>query len=187
MNPSNDPELNAVTSAEQIETAKWTRYLPEAFGIREAVRHSKYRWCAREAAMWGIATGTAMTLHRFRMQSKRRFASNVGFASLMVVYVGSYYFCVKKRDYKERMIELMMKLNSFEHALNMPQQQPIDDHHPFVRPVDENETEQQQAIPERQYVAHLPERKEWQGQLPTQAASDVFEALPTNNDRHHKS
>ena len=31
-----------------LETAKWTRYLPETFGIREAVRQSSYRWCVRE-------------------------------------------------------------------------------------------------------------------------------------------
>ena len=86
---SNNPEFNAVTSADQIETAKWTRYLPEALGIRDSVQQSKYRWCAREAGMWGIATGTAMTMHRFRMQSRKQFAVNVGFASFMVVYVGS--------------------------------------------------------------------------------------------------
>ena len=45
-----------------LETAKWTNNLPEAFGFREAIRASSYRWCAREAGMWGIATGTAMTL-----------------------------------------------------------------------------------------------------------------------------
>jgi len=45
-----------------LETAKWTRYLPEAFGIQEAVRQSSYRWCVREGGMWGIATGTAMSL-----------------------------------------------------------------------------------------------------------------------------
>ena len=175
---SSNPELNAVTAADQIETAKWTRYLPEAFGIREAVRQSKYRWCVREAAMWGIATGTAMTLHRFRMRSPTQFATNVGFGSLMVVYLGSYYFCVKRRDYKEQMIELMMKLNSFEHALNMPQQTPVDEHHPFVRPVadnDKNSGRDDSVVPtERQYVAHLPERKEWQKQLPTQEAAQVF-------------
>ena len=33
---------------ESRETATWTRYLPEAFGIREAVRKSPYRWCTRE-------------------------------------------------------------------------------------------------------------------------------------------
>jgi hypothetical protein len=166
-----DPSQNALTTADQIETAKWTRFLPEAFGIRESVRSSKYRWCVREAAMWGIATGTTMTLHRFRMQSRRQLAANVGFASLMAVYVGSYYFCVKRRDYRERMIELMMQLNSFDHALNMPQQPPVDEIHPFVRPEGEEDTA---AVPARQYVAHLPERKEWQSQVPTQEASQVF-------------
>lgn len=174
-----NPELNAVTSADQIETAKWTRFLPEAFGIREAVRQSKYRWCVREAGMWGIATGTAMALHRIRMQSPRQFTANVGFGTLMVVYVGSYYFCVKRRDYREEMIELMMKLNSFEHALNMPQQPPVDENHPFVRPV-EGDAE---AVPaERQYVAHLPERKEWQKQLPTQDASQVFQPVASDDN-----
>ena len=139
-----------------------------------AVRASKYRHCVREAAMWGIATGTAMTLHRLRMHSRRQFAANVGFASLMVVYIGSYYFCVKKRDYREKMIELMMKLNSVEHALNMPQQVPIDDEHPFVRPLRDDEDARNSVVPERQYVANLPERKEWQRQVPSQEASDVF-------------
>jgi hypothetical protein len=45
-----------------LETAQWTRYLPKAFGIQEAVRQSSYRWCVREGGMWGIATGTAMSL-----------------------------------------------------------------------------------------------------------------------------
>lgn len=180
-----NPEINAVTSPEQIETAKWTRYLPEAFGIREAVRQSKYRWCVREAAMWGLATGTAMTLHRFRMHSKTQFAANVGFGSCMMVYVGSYYFCVKRRDYKEQMIELMMKLNSFEHALNMPEQRPVNEHHPFVRPVDSSSSPEDTArtVPDRQYVAHLPERKEWQKQLPTQEASDVFRPAGESNGK----
>jgi hypothetical protein len=34
-----------------LETAKWTRYLPEKFGIREAVRQSSYRWCVREGCV----------------------------------------------------------------------------------------------------------------------------------------
>ena len=34
-----------------LETAKWTRYLPETFGIREAVRKSSYRWCVREGCV----------------------------------------------------------------------------------------------------------------------------------------
>jgi hypothetical protein len=53
-------ETSSVTNSQQqqqqqqqqesdpLETAKWTRYLPETFGIREAVRQSSYRWCVRE-------------------------------------------------------------------------------------------------------------------------------------------
>ena len=53
-----------------LETAKWTQYLPETFGLRESVRASSYRWCVRESGMWGIGTATAMGLHRWRMGSK---------------------------------------------------------------------------------------------------------------------
>ena len=35
-------------TSDPLETAKWTQYLPQAFGIREAVRQSSYRWCVRE-------------------------------------------------------------------------------------------------------------------------------------------
>lgn len=166
-NPSN----NAVTSSEDIETAKWTRHLPEAFGIRAAVQNSPYRWCVRESAMWGIATGTAMTLHRFRMKSRPIFAANVGFTSFFVVYLGSYYFGVKRRDYQQQMIELMMKVNSFEHALNMPEQMPMDEHHPFVEPDVSGKGE---VSAESQYVANIPERKEWQPSTPARDASEVF-------------
>lgn len=166
---------HALTSQNEIETAKWTRYLPEAFGIRKTVQSSKYRWCVRESSMWAISTGTAMTFHRFRMQSPTKFAVNIGFGSLMVVYAGSYYFCVKKRDYREKMIKIMMQLNSFEPAAGMPEQVPYDELHPFVEPA----TDGQSGIPaERQYVANLPERKEWQPQLPTQDADRVFQEVP---------
>ena len=182
----NDSTDYALTSSEQIETAKWTRHLPEAFGIREAVRSSKYRWCVREAALWGIATGTCMMLHRFRMASRPRFATNIGFGSFMAVYVGSYYFCVKRRDYHEHVIELMMKLNSFEHALNMPQQPPVDDKHPFVKPATDNDDDEAAAtiVPQKQYVGHLPERKDWQSPHPTQDAADVFR--PANEQQRPK-
>ena len=49
-------------TAESPETAQWTKYLPEAFGIRENVRNSPFRWCVRESCMWGIATGTTMSM-----------------------------------------------------------------------------------------------------------------------------
>ncbi len=52
-NTNNDGEGNK---------SSWTRILPEAFGIRKAIDESPFRWCVREAALWGVATGTAMGL-----------------------------------------------------------------------------------------------------------------------------
>jgi hypothetical protein len=46
--------------AETDTSTSWTRYLPEAFGIRQSIEDSPFRWCVRESAMWGVATGTAM-------------------------------------------------------------------------------------------------------------------------------
>ena len=42
------PQQQGDDNNDPLETAKWTRYLPETFGIREAVRQSSYRWCVRE-------------------------------------------------------------------------------------------------------------------------------------------
>ena len=69
-NNNNANNNNNVIDHQCLETAKWTKYLPESFGIRESVRSSSYRWCVRESGMWGIATATAMSLHRLRMGSK---------------------------------------------------------------------------------------------------------------------
>ena len=69
-NNSNSNNSNSVI--DPLETAKWTKYLPEFMGIRESVRSSSYRWCVRESGMWGIATATTMSLHRLRMGSKVR-------------------------------------------------------------------------------------------------------------------
>mmetsp|Transcript_32433 Transcript_32433/g.67650 ORF Transcript_32433/g.67650 Transcript_32433/m.67650 type:complete len:176 (-) Transcript_32433:27-554(-) len=167
----NDVSNTAVTNEEEIQTAKWTRYLPETFGIRDAIQKSKYRWCAREAGMWGIATGTAMTLHRWRMGSRTHFAVHAGFVTLMVVNVGSYYFCVKRRDYQEQMIEIMMKYNEFDHAMNMPEEaSSTDGENPFL----ETGPKGKGNVTPSELVVNLPERKEWQPQLPTQDAADVF-------------
>ena len=129
-----------------------------------------------------------MTLHRFRMLSRKQFALNVGFTALMTVYVGSYFFCVKRRDYHETLINFMMRLNSFDHAEKIPEQRPIDEYHPFVAPLAINTTTTAAnntnynnnnnnantpttsgtVAPTKQYVAKLPERKQWQKQLPIQ-------------------
>jgi hypothetical protein len=173
-----------------VETAQWIERLPEAFGIRESVRQNKYRWCVRESAMWGIATGTAMTLHRFRMSSHTQFASKIGFATIMGIYAGSYYFCVKRRDYQEQMIQLMMRLNTFDHAVDMPAQRPMDENHPFVAPITHTDTDNADSnalanvAPTIQYVAKLPERKEWQKQLPIQQElSQVFQEEEQSSDK----
>ena len=42
------PEKAATISNAPPETASWTRFLPEVFGIQEKVRESPFRWCARE-------------------------------------------------------------------------------------------------------------------------------------------
>jgi Protein of unknown function (DUF3767) len=159
------PSDNAIVGYEPKAT--WLSYVPETFGLRANLEKSKYRWCAREAAMWGIATGTAMTLHRFRMRTSVKTAVHVGFVSVFIVMGGSYYSCVKRRDYQEQMIELMMKYNAAEHAQVMPEPIPVDANHPFVAPTRES-TEPQYT------VAILPERKEWQDPLPTQDIKDVF-------------
>jgi Protein of unknown function (DUF3767) len=173
-----DKDDAIVQYAEPIQTATWTNYLPEAFGIRAAVQASKYRWCARESALWGIATGTAMTLHRFRMQSRTSFAVNVGFGSLSVVYVGSYYFCVRRRQHQEKMVGLLMQLNQFEHASEMPEPLPIDEHHPFVRPVSKGDTSVTYVLPgERLYEGNLPEPKEWQAPIKGQEMRDVLKPV----------
>lgn len=57
-----DAHQQPSVEVDPLETAKWTEYLPEAFGIRDSIRASNYRWCARESGMWGIATGTGMSL-----------------------------------------------------------------------------------------------------------------------------
>jgi hypothetical protein len=53
---------SATVSDSAPETATWTRFLPEAFGIRQNIQNSPFRWCVRESFMWGIATGTGMGL-----------------------------------------------------------------------------------------------------------------------------
>jgi len=107
-----------------------------------------------------------MALHRLRMGSSPYFAANVGFATTLLVTVPSYYFCYRTRENKEKYVELMMRANQFEHAKNMPEQAPIDQDHPFLKKGGNNL--------DHEFVAELPERKEWQDPLPQQDAKDVF-------------
>ena len=178
--PSQQPTNNASTSP-PVQTATWLRYLPESFGIRAAIAASPYRWCARESALWGIATGTAMALHRLRMNPRAVvFAVNVGFGTTAVVLGTSYLVCVRKRDYQEQMIELMMQYNAFAPAEEMPEQIPMDERHPFVAPI---EAEEESAAKNVEYFGVLEERKEWQAQLPSQDPKDVFQPSSGGNPK----
>lgn len=162
--PQHTEKLAPTVEVDPLETAKWTQHLPETFGIRETIRASNYRWCARESGMWGIATGSGMTLHRLRMGSRTGFAVNMGVLSACGVAMTSYYFCCKRRDYKERMIEVMMKLNAFDHASQMPEETPLEEH-PFAKPG---------GVPDREFRGFLQEKKEWQPKEPTKDMKDVF-------------
>jgi hypothetical protein len=104
------------------------------------------------------------------MGSTPLFAINIGFMSTLLVCIPSYYFCYRKREYKERLIELMMKANDFQEADQMPPEIPAGPDHPFLDPASGDAA----AVADQEYMAHLPERKEWQTQVPQQDAKDVF-------------
>ena len=151
------PSDKAATVSEAgPETATWVNFLPEAFGIREGARNNPFRWCVREAFMWGIATGTAMGLHRLRMGSRPIFAFNVAYGTSFLVAAPSYYFCYRKREYKEEMIKMMMEANDFKHEEDMPESVPLEQH-PFL---DEGKANDKRLG--KEYIAELKERKEWQ-------------------------
>jgi len=99
------------------------------------------------------------------MGSTTRFAVNFGVFTFFGVFSTSYYFCCKRRDYKERMIEVMMKLNEFDHASQMPPEPPLEEH-PFAKPGD--------ALPDREFRGYINERKEWQPREETKDMKDVF-------------
>lgn len=191
-----DPKDNVVISnTERPKGGQWIKYAPETFGIRQTLEKTKYRWCVREALLWGIATGTAMSLHRIRMQSSRLFMINAGGVSFFTVYIGSYYYCYKKRDHHEKMIEIMMKLNQAEPASSMPAPIPIDNEHPFMNPIDNdddtiddlninninNNTRKKNL--DKQYTVFIPERKEWQKPLPPQDLKDVLVPVDDSSKR----
>lgn len=90
--------------------------------------------CTREAMMWGIATGTAMGIHRFRMGSRLRTVSNFTFGTIAIVSAPSFYLCAKRREHHEKMIEALMKANDFSPAEEAPVQPSVTENHPFLTP-----------------------------------------------------
>jgi len=157
---------NRDSSSDPLETATWTRFLPEAFGIRDSVRGSSYRWCVREGGMWGIATSTAMGLHRLRIGSKPVMAGHFFFGTFMIVMLPSYYFCYRRREHQEQVIEMMMRYNQFDHATDLPAEPPLEEH-PFWEENDGthilNDLESNSTTKHnREFRGMIKERKEWQ-------------------------
>jgi hypothetical protein len=104
------------------------------------------------------------------MGSSPRLAGNAAFGTIFLVCVPSYYFCVKKRNFKEQWIELMMKANQVQSAEEMPLQ-PTED--PFLLSGDDDGN-----VSDQELYARLQERKEWQTQTPTQDVDQVFSQVP---------
>lgn len=150
---TNEDSTNKV---DPLETAKWTNYLPETLGIRDAVKQSSYRWCVREGGMWGLATASAMSLHRLRMGSKPTMAGHFFFGTFTIVMLPSYYFCYRRREHQEEVIEKMMQYNKFGHAKEMPKEPPLEEH-PFWEKSNDHEQKHN-----REFRGMIKERKEWQ-------------------------
>lgn len=110
--------------------------------------------------------------HRMRMGSHGLTAMKATFGTMCLVMFPSYYFCAKRREHQERVIEMMMAANDFRPGEEMPETVPLDKDHPFLN-VGDGRDEDEGGL-QKEFVARLKERKEWQEPQPTQDAEDVF-------------
>lgn len=181
---SSSTSSSAITSNTDnaIITESWTRIFPEAFGIRRTIEDSPFRWCVRESFLWGVSTGTVMGLHRLRMGSRGLFAGKVAFGTTCLVVFPSYYFCYRKREHQEKVIEMMMAINDFRPTDEMPETVPLDANHPFLnvkekRYNDKDNEENDDRGLQKEFVARLKEKKDWQEPHQTQDAENVFKEV----------
>lgn len=171
---------SAIVSDNAIVTNEaWTKLFPEAFGIRQLIEDSSFRWCWKESMMWGIATGTVMYIHRRRMGSRNLFAGGIAYGTVLLVAVPSYYFCFRKREHQEHVIEMMMAANDFLPGEEMPESVPLDREHPFLDVKDTGsvgEKDNDRDL-QKEFVARLKEKKDWQEPTPTQDVDEVFKEV----------
>uniref|UniRef100_A0A6S9ELH2 Uncharacterized protein n=1 Tax=Ditylum brightwellii TaxID=49249 RepID=A0A6S9ELH2_9STRA len=106
--------------------------------------------------------------HRLRMKSHPFFATNIAFVTTFLVVSPSYYFCFRRRDHKESVIELMMRANDFRHEEEAPPEIDLKEH-PFL---EEKKKDDDQL--RKEFVGRLKERKEWQ---PNYKESEILEEL----------
>ena len=97
------------------------------------------------------------------MGTSPRIAGHVFFGTCMFVMLPSYYFCYRRRERQEEVIEMMMKYNRFGHATEMPPEPPLEEH-PFWQKIDDNDTSSTTGSTkhEVEYRGMIKERKEWQ-------------------------
>lgn len=104
------------------------------------------------------------TRHRLRMGSRPVVAGHFFFGTFTVVMLPSYYFCYRRREHQEHVIEMMMKYNQFGHATELPEEPPLEEH-PFW---EQNDTKEgfnnfdANTKHNREFRGMIKERKEWQ-------------------------
>ena len=106
------------------------------------------------------------------MKSSPLFVLNSAFITTAIVAAPSYYFCYRKREHKEATIEMMMKANDFQTHEEMPEEIPAEQH-PFLDQKDE-------GIKQKEFVARLKEKKEWQAPAASEDVSKVFKEVKRN-------
>ena len=77
----------------------------------------------------------------------------------MIVMAPSYYFCYRRREHQEQVIEMMMNYNQFGHAKEMPADTPLEEH-PFWEKAEESLSTESKH--DREFRGMIKERKEWQ-------------------------
>ena len=107
------------------------------------------------------------------MKSGPLFVLNSAFITTALVAAPSYYFCYRRREHKEATIEMMMRANDFQNSEEMPEPIPNAEH-PFLEEIDDGEKE---ALKQKEFVARLKEKKEWQKQDSMDDASNVFKEV----------
>ena len=106
-----------------------------------------------------------------RMGTSPKNAGHVFFGTVLLVMVPTYYFCYKRREHKEKVIEMMMKYNQFQRASEMPAETPLDEH-PFWQKTEKKDGSKY-IDHERELTGMIKERKEWQ-RPQDQTMEDVF-------------
>ena len=78
----------------------------------------------------------------------------------MVVMLPSYYFCYRRREHQEEVIEKMMQYNQFGHATDLPAEPPLEQHPFWEEGTAVDQTERTKH--DREFRGMIKERKEWQ-------------------------